>query len=367
MKIGIDISQIIYEGTGVGNYTSHLVTYLSKSNDIELVLFGSSFGAFNKLQNFVSNLTNSPNTKTKLYPLPERLLNLLWNNIHFGSLEHFIGNVDIFHTSDWLEPPSRAKKVTTIHDLTVYKNPDLSHPYIVSTQKNKLRWVRKESDAIITDSEATKTDIIEILKIPEEKITVIYPGVDERFKPQDKYFIQDVKKKYNIKNNYLLCVGTQEPRKNIDKVIESFKLLSEKDIELVIVGKYGWGEKSKVLNNVHTLGFIPNEDLPALYSGAKIFIYPSLDEGFGLPVLEAMASGCPVIASEKGSLKEIINNAAIIIDPTSTSDLVSSIEILLKDNIKRDELIDKGKKQSQKFNWNKTSSETLSLYTKLLE
>lgn len=175
MKIGIDISQLTYRNTGVANYLKHLTQELVKqapTNDY--ILFYSS------LRGCLSpeDLPTGKNVIVKKYPFPPKLLAFMWNTLHLMPIEWLIGNVDVFITSDWTEPPTKkAKKATILYDLIVYKYPEESTPKIVTTQKRKLSWVKKETDAIFCISEATKKDAMEILGIKEEKIKVIYPGV----------------------------------------------------------------------------------------------------------------------------------------------------------------------------------------------
>lgn len=176
MRVGIDISQIVYQGTGVASYTKNLVENLLKiDQENEYVLF---FSSLRKSLTQISDLKSpNHNFKLKTFKLPPRLLDLLWNRLHIMPIEWFIGPVDVFFSSDWTQPPTlKAKKVTTIHDLSIFKFPKEHHPRIVATQKRRLRWVKKESDLVMCDSEATKEDVIKILGIKEERLRVVYPG-----------------------------------------------------------------------------------------------------------------------------------------------------------------------------------------------
>lgn len=185
MKIGIDVSQLAYENTGVANYLSNLIQHLltiDKKN--QYILFFSSMRKnlkshpFGKLRTSISNLkSTSQNLKIKAFRFPPVLLDLLWNRLHIAPIEWFIGDVDIFITSDWTEPPTKkAKKATILYDLIVYKYPQETDDKIVETQKRKLKWVKKESDAVFCISETTKRDAKELLDIDERKLHVLYPG-----------------------------------------------------------------------------------------------------------------------------------------------------------------------------------------------
>ncbi len=363
MKIGIDISQSVYQGTGVAKYTRNLVKALLNLNtNHEFILFGSTLRRQQDLKSFVNQLSHKSHFKSKIYNFPLTLLDVLWNRMHAVSIESLIGNVDVFHSSDWTEPRSSAPKVTTIHDVTVYKFPEEQNPKIIATQKRKLAWVKKESAAVIADSESTKKDIIEILKMPEEKIRVIYLGVEEQFKPQPLKTINEVKSKFGIKKEYILCVGTREPRKNLDRVIKAFKELNMKNYQLVIAGNAGWGKDIIPDKNVILAGFVNDLTLAALYSGAGCFVYPSLYEGFGLPILEAMACGAPVVTSNQGSLKELAG-PAIIADPYDVESISTGIEETIKlSGTQRQKLTNTGIEHVSRFTWEKTARQTLEVY-----
>lgn len=320
MKVGIDISQIVYEGTGVATYTKNLIEWLLKVDQKNnYVFFGSSLRRRQK----------------GFWPIPPTVLDILWNRLHILPVENFIGKVDVFHSSDWTQPPTKAKKVTTIHDLVVYKYPESSHPKIVETQRRRLEWVKKECDLIIAVSESTKKDIVEILKIPEEKIKVIYEAVNPIFKPT-------IKKT----KPYILGLGQLDSRKNIERLKTAFHNLKLKGVEL------------KIPNNV------PTENLVELYSNALCFVYPSLYEGFGIPILEAFNCGCPVITSNISSLPEVGGEAAIYVDPLRVDDIKEKIDYVLKAD--REKLAKKGFEQVKKFSWEKTAQETLKIYQSLL-
>lgn len=366
MKIGIDISQIIY-GTGVSHYTQNLVSSLLKvgSKD-EFILFGSSMRLRKNLDGYCPE---AKNYKKVTYPFPPVLLEWLWNQIHLVNIEKLIGKVDLFHTSDWLEPPASCPKVTTVHDLTIYKYPQTFSPVgghdIVQNLKRKFRWVQKESSAIIAVSEATKKDIIELLGVPSDKVKVIYEAVPDWIKKSSLGEIKVVKEKYKIEGDYLLSVSTQEPRKNLEKTVQAFQLLGEKekDLSLVCVGKIGWGGSFPRGEKIIFTNYVSNSELSALYSGASVFLYPSLYEGFGLPILEAMVCGCPVVTSNLSSLPEVAGEAAILVDPLSIESILEGIKTALKSKV---ELVEKGYQQAKRFSWEKCAQQTLEVYKSLV-
>lgn len=375
MRIAIDISQIVHEGTGVATYTDQLVRNLLKiDQQNEYLLFGISFRKFNKLSDYFAELKKLNNNLFQhFFHIPSRIGEFLWNRLHLVNIDNLLDDIDIFHSSDWIQPPTAAKKITTVHDLTVYKYPQFSHPFIVDTQKRRLKWVQRECDKILADSLATKWELINNLNIEEKRVEVVYPGISEKFKPVTEDEIIRVKQKYGLYDDYILSVGISEPRKNIKAAVDAFDRFlkhplittMKKPIQLVNVGKFGWGEKMENTKYVKNLGFVEENDLPALYSGASLFVYPSLYEGFGFPILEAMACGCPVICSGEGSLKELAADAALIADPDFVEDITMKMTQLFVNHQLRAELVAKGKKNVERFNWQKTASEVLAIYNKM--
>lgn len=372
MTIGIDVSQIVYEGTGVSRYTLSLVeTLLKIDRNNEYVLFGASLGRFFKLKELTKNLRCTK----YFFPIPISFLEFVWNKWHILPIEKWIGKIDVFHCSDWTEPPGICPKVTTIHDLVVYKFPETSHPKIVSTQKRKLEWALKDKDNFIAVSQSTKRDLVEILKVKENFVSVIYEAAGENFQTFMKHsifeknkLIDALRSKYGLNKKYILTLGTREPRKNLKRLINAWSKFKIADVDLVVVGKYGWGNDVEAdVVNIKLLGYVPDEFLPQLYSGAELFVFPSLYEGFGLPVLEAMSVGCPVITSNVSSLPEVGGGAAIYIDPYNFVDIQEKIRSIINLNSKeRLNLQNKLVKQAENFTWEKTAKQTIAQYEKIV-
>ena len=363
MRIGIDVTASIYHGTGVGSYYRLLVPELMKQGkNHEFVLLGYALRRFSRL-----DLAN------KKFPFPPRFMEFIWNHLHVLPVEMLAGKVDVFHAWDYLQPPaSKARIVTTIHDLSAIKFPMYHHLSTVTAQEHRLRWVRREADLIIADSETTKKDIVELLGIEPERVRVVYLAAgaafgefkEQRAKSKEQE-VTRVREKYNIGENYLLAVGTMEPRKNLKRIVEAFLGVRSKESgvrNLIVVGRAGWGEQLKPTEGVNFLGLVSDTDLPALYAGAQALIYPSLYEGFGLPILEAMTVGCPVVTSDLGSLKEISGKAAILVDPENVESIVIGIQTALD---KRQSLINRGYQRAGDFSWEKTAKQTLDIYESL--
>jgi len=366
MKIAIDVSQICFPGTGVAKYTTNLVNELVKYDKHQFLLFGYSWGRRKLFNSFFENYSSLPNVTTKLIIWPNSLVNWWGNAWHKINLEDLIGKFDILHTSDWVEFPSRNIKVTTIHDLVVYRYPEYLDIRIIKTQKQKLSWVAKESHLIFSDSQATKKDIIKYLKISERKIKVVYLGVDEQFYKRSSEEISQIKMKYNLPDKYLLFVGTREPRKNLLRLVEAFALIKKNNLQLVIAGGIkGWGEGLKENKNIQILDYVDDMDLPALYCGSIVFVYPSLYEGFGLPILEAMRCEVPVVTSNCGSLAEI-SGSGVTIDPESSVSISKGInQALSLNDMQRKEMVEKNLTWAKKFTWEKTASEVIKGYESL--
>ncbi len=381
LRIGIDVSQVVF-GSGVSNYTQKLVEHLLKiDHKNQYILFASSLRQRKKLKEFSQSLQEYKNVEFKLFPVPPTLLEFLWNKLHIFPIEKFIGEVDIFHSSDWTQPPisgEKTKKVTTAHDLVVYLFESSVHPKIVSAQKKRLELVKKEVDLILADSQTTKDDLIKFLHIDENKIKVVYLAVSEEFKPQDDDKVNEVLQKYKIKKPYILSVATQEPRKNIQKLLDVFANISKihTEFHLVLTGNpHGWGtamprggQGFHSPENVIWTNYIPQQDLIALYAGCRVFVYPSLYEGFGLPILEAMACGSPVITSNSSSMAEIAKDAAILVDPRSESQLTRAIEMVINLNLENyQKMVRASIERSKKYSWTKTARQTLEAYEEVVK
>ena len=292
MRVAIDISQSIY-GTGVSVYTKELVKNLIKLYPkTEFVLFGGSLRRRKELLSIAKKLGGIP----KIYSFPPSLMDFIWNSLHVYPIEKLVGKVDIFHSSDWTEPPSMLPKVTTVHDLVPFKYPQTTTDNIRNAHKKKLAWVIRESKKIIAVSESTKNDLISILKVPEEKIVVIPEGVEEKMRPQPIEIQEIVKRRYKTGDEYLFALSTLEPRKNQVGLLKAFEIVKKSypNLKLVIGGMKRVDGANIESKDVIALGFVPQSDLPALYSGCLCFVHPAFYEGFGLTPLEAMACGAPV-------------------------------------------------------------------------
>lgn len=359
MRVAIDMSPIIY-GTGVSKYRENLVRNLLKiDTQNEYLLYGGSFRQIQNLRSKIEDIIhNSSNVKSITYPIPPRLADIVWNKLHTLPIEKLIGEVDLIHTSDWSEPPSSFRKITTIHDLVPIVLPRFTPKIIVDTHKERLKWVQKESSKIIVPSKATKEDLIK-LGFDENKITVIYeaPNISKASVAD----VEAVKAKYAIREGYIIMIGTN-PRKNIERSINAFHLSKHgKNLKLIIVGE-NKGLKIKDERGVRFLGYVPDSDLAPLLSGASLLLFPSLYEGFGIPILEAYTCNVPVVTSNISCMPEAAGGAAILVDPYDVNSIADGIKEALS---KPKTLITKGLKVVANYSWQKNAQETLGVYNEV--
>lgn len=378
MKIGIDITPLLFEGSGVANYTYNLVKNLliiDKKNQYRL--FFTSW-RINKKYHFLDEFRN---LGAKIYrlPFPFKFFQIIWEKFNIFPIEMFIGKVDLFYANDFLRSPSKIKTITTIHDLVWKIYPHLHKDFIYKTHENKIRKTIQYKDTVIVDSKTTKDDLIKNYpEIKKNKIYIIYPGISNQFKPKnDINKIKKVFSKYfhsqflNLNSKFLLYVGALDPRKNLLTAIEIFNdLIKDKrfsDFKFFISGKAGWqkNEIRKKINNLRLtdkikfIGFIKEEDLPYLYSKASLTIYLSSYEGFGLPPLESLACGTPVLAGNNSSMKETLDSQ-FLVDVNDKKTILEKMKFFLTDKVKIDS---SGVKK--RFDWTSKAKEFLQIIERL--
>lgn len=285
---------------------------------------------------------------------------------------------DVFFTPTHYAPRfCPVPQVVTIFDLSYIHYPELFRKQDLYQLQNWSTYSIKKAKVILTISQSSKEDIINHYKVDSKKVVVTYPGYDKGlFKPvKDERQITQVKKKFSIKGDYIFFLGTIQPRKNLIKLLEAVGQLinnsafSVKNFQLVIAGKKGWLydeffqklDDPKLKNRVIVTDYVSDQDLPALFSGAKAFVLPSLWEGFGIPVVEAMACGCPVVVSKVSSLPEVVSEAGVLVDPMLTESIKEGIEKVIGNNTFAQDLAQKGLKRAQKFSWEKCAKETLQI------
>jgi glycosyltransferase involved in cell wall biosynthesis len=305
-----------------------------------------------------------------------------WARASIEGKENILGNADVIHSTAYIVPELlKAKLVVTIHDLSFLLFPDLHTEENIKLLMKNLIYINSRPDRIICDSEQTKKDLIRFFHVSEEKIKVIYLGVDHIFSDTvSEESRGKVLAGHGLGNlNYILCVSSIEPRKNFERIIKVFSeiIKDEKyeDLFLVCAGGAAW--KNEAIHNqvkdkgledkVKFLGYVEENDLPSIYNGARFFMYPSIYEGFGLPVLEAMASKVPVLTSNVSSLPEVAGDAAMMVDPYSEKEIYdASISLLENENLRK-ELQVSGTERSNLFNWESTAFKTLETYLEIFK
>lgn len=355
MRICIDVSQVIY-GTGVGAYTKNLVSEMLKFDSTdEFILFG---GSIRRRFEFPKLFPPTTNSVLKTSILSPTLADIFWNRLHTLNIEKFVGGVDVYHSSDWAQAPSKAYKVTTIHDLAPLRYPDETPRKIREAHERRLKWVVKEVDKIIAVSSFTKQEAIDLLGLDPERVIVIPEAGDKRIKKADTSSILSVLQKFRIHGRYILAVGTN-PRKNLNRIVQAFNKISTEfsPISLVITGTKPREFQNRP--NMIFTGFINFEQMSALYCGTEALVYPSLYEGFGQPILEAMKLGVPVVTSNTSSMPEVAGDAAILVDPNEVQSIKDGIEKVLSN---RQEWIKKGIARAKEFSWEDTAKLTLRVY-----
>ncbi|MHB1393068.1 MAG: glycosyltransferase family 4 protein [Clostridia bacterium] len=364
MKVAINGLLISNENAGIGRYGYNLINSLIKADSVDYTLF---------LQRSAGIDHKDIESRGEFKRSYQRIL----DEQIFLPLSY--RNFDLVHFIDYSSPYFKMNIpfITTIHDLTYFKFPET---FSYGSQKIKVVLAPlsiKRSAIIIADSENTRNDISEMFPDVKDKVRVVYPGRPDFKEVKDKKLVEDTKRKYDIKGEYIMTVGTLEPRKNLKSLIKAYKLVHEriKDINLVIVGKKGWLykevfellEEDKFRDAVIFTGYVAQEDLPCLYSGAQCFVYPSIYEGFGLPPLEAMCCGTPVVVSNTSSLPEVVGEAGVYVKPIEIESIFDGIMKVLNDSGLRQTLISNGYKQVKKFDWDLAARQVIDIYKEILE
>ncbi len=327
---------------------------------------------------YVNDLSRA---QMRIEPIPNiRLQNLYSNSIWIqrAFILPFLAwqeDVDILHVPFVIPPLSSSRLIVTIHDLAFERYPETFDHVDCLRMKTLVPWSAKRADQIITVSEHARKDIIEIYGVSERKVKIVPNAVDSRFfKPlRDKIYLDEIQTRYQLPQFFLLFLGTIQPRKNLVRLIQAFdKLSKERNVphHLVNAGRRGWkaeevfsaAKSATSKERIHFLGPIRYEDLPALYNLAHVFVFPSLFEGFGLPPLEAMACGTPVVTSQTSSLPEVIGSAGIFVNPYDLNSIAEGIEKVILNKELREELSSRGRNRALKFNWQNSAEKMLKIY-----
>ena len=365
--ICVDCSPLLVRSAGVKTYLYYLLKSMIEGSPESI----RTFLAPRDLERL--NHDGGP----RMHPARTALL-LALNKLPEIFCDIAIGRCDVFHSSNMLRtPPGRPRLTATIHDLTAWILPEFHTPATVTVDSIFAKNILKRAAGLIAVSENTKRDAVKILGLSPERIRVIPLGIPPSYSNVSRDSVGRVVAKYNLRRPWFLFIGTIEPRKNVDTLLAAWRSLPDfvaREHELLIVGMPGWRSEATMAAlreanrgnwGIRYLGYVPEGDLPALTSGARAFVYPSLYEGFGIPVAQAMAAGCPVITSNVSSLPEVTGGAALLIDPRSVSELGTALRKLIESPELGSQLASAGVEKARKYTWTAAAEKTLEFFREI--
>jgi glycosyltransferase involved in cell wall biosynthesis len=341
MRVVVDVTPLALPRTGIGNYVLGMLRGLTEAGrEHEIVAF-SAVAPPGKRR--IEQALGGLRVQTRLVVVPPKshYWRTAWSRLGRGPVEWLTGPFEVFHFSDWMYPPQRGGlRATTIHDLVPLRHPEWVHPQTYRMHSRKYAHAAETCDLVVVNSEFTAREVAELLGVSRERICVAYPGVGPWFGPEGP--------SRDLGARYVLTVATLERRKNLETLLEAMRLVRVRhpDLRLAVVGAPGWQGPSLDDEGVLPLGYVHDEELAALYRGAEIFVYPSRFEGFGMPIVEAMACATPVVASAHSSMDEASGEAAIRADPESPVAMTEAIERALAD---RESLVARGLGHAPRF------------------
>jgi len=384
MKVVFDGTPFLLEKTGIGHYTANLVAHLLRSRpELELSLFSISLRGGHRLKRVSPPLEG---VEVKGYNLPANFLYYVWwRRTTMFPAESLLGDLDIFHATNYQAPALRqARLVSTVHDINFVRFPEMQSKGI-RRFISSLPGLLENSRMVLADSRFTADELSEVYELPPEKVRVVYPGLNPVFldEPGEEE-VETALRAYGLTPPYLAYIGNLHPRKNLATLLEAFSLLCERGLEhqLAVIGGGGLGklnntEYHKLMSRVRDLGledkvaftgYVPDERLRSLLARADMLVFPSIYEGFGLPPLEAMACGVPVITSSRASLPEVVGDAALLLeDPLEAEEIAAAVEALISDPVLRSGLVEKGQARARGFTWEKAAGEVLEVYDRVME
>ena len=367
MRIAFDGTTLKPYQTGIGYYTEHLLHHLvAESPKDEFVIVSN--------RKITTSLPLADRVRLfERYRFPVRNV---WMQL-LAPLVLETVRPDVVHFTNSISPfLMRAPTVLSLHDMTLRLLPHL-HPPRRRATRPLIKLAMRRAEAIITGCESSRNDILRLMRVPQDRVHLIRYAAAPAFRPSlDKNLLETIRRQYHLSEKLILFVGAIEPRKNLQRLIQAYAQLrkwGDLSHQLVCVGPYGWGHRAvrKLIHDlnldgaVRLTGYVPFKDLPALYNLSEIFVYPSLYEGFGLPVVEAMACGTPVITAQNSSLGEITGDCAELVNPEETESIVEALRQLVFNPERRRQLSELGLKRAQLFSWQRAARETLAVYRKV--
>jgi glycosyltransferase involved in cell wall biosynthesis len=378
MRVGIDYTAAVRQGGGIGRYTRNLIRSLvglDSENNYKLMVAGG-WGVGDGLGAWPANVD------VRSVPISDRWVHLLWQRLRLPvPVQAVTGAIDLFHSPDFVLPPTAGvPTILTVHDLSFLRVPQFFVPEFRKYLEGAVTRAVRQATHILADSESTRRDLLELMPVEAERVSVLYPAVEARFRGvEDIAELERVRRKYDLPGRFILGLSTLQPRKNFDGLVKAFRRLLDEsgdipevsDLHLVIAGGKGWmyeellklAEQPGLAELVHLVGFTADEDLPALYSLATVFAFPSWYEGFGLPVLEAMACGTPVVAADNSSLPEVVGEAGLMVGADDTPALSGALRDLLTDGDLQARLVTAGREQAKIFTWEGAGKRLLEVYS----
>jgi glycosyltransferase involved in cell wall biosynthesis len=386
-RIAIDYTTGVWPGAGVARYTRSLVTALAdldRQNDYTLFYGGRGLPRDTPEYAYIQDLERRRrNLHIRELPGSARQLNILWNRLRLPIYaDRLAGGADVLHAPDFVLPPTAtARTVVTIHDLSFLTLPEVHDPGNVAYLKSRVPGAVRRASRIIAVSETTRQDVIRHLRVRPERVITVPNGVELHFQPLPAPDLAAqapaARRRLGLPPRYILHVGTIEPRKNLVRLIGAYMGLvaagRDDGHDLVLAGRRGWmydsvfqaAEDSGLRPRIHFLDYVPEPDLPLLYNLATVFVYPSLYEGFGLPLLEALACGTPVVAARTPSLVEVAGSAAMLIDPQDETAITLALELLIESPAKRQNLHQAGLARAAHYPWSAAARLMLGVYAGL--
>jgi glycosyltransferase involved in cell wall biosynthesis len=363
MRVLIDASPLLVRSAGVKNYLYHWIAALRLIAPAGAIHTFPALGEGARL-NHQGSVAGFWRTYAGLATLA------LSNYTPLPILDSLAGAADIFHASSLVRhPPRRPLLTTTLHDLTSWIMPEL-HPAANRRADLHLAEHLRRAGRIIAVSESTRQDAIRLLRVPPEKIVTIHSGVADAFFNVDSEAIANVCARYHLERPFVLSIGTVEPRKNLSGLVSAWQALPasvQDEFELVLAGPMGWANQAtaRQVRAVRYLGYVPERDIAALTAAATVFAYPSLYEGFGFPVVQAMAAGVPVITSNVSAMPEIAGDAAVLVDPRSLAELRDALNRLLLSPDLRRRMSTQGRARAEQFRWAACASKSWQFFQEI--
>ena len=370
MRIAVDYSSAVWQGAGIGRYTRALLRELFREDEENDYLLLYPGGFPRRPAPFLGHLRELqeeyPHLRLRSLPLSDHWLAILWQRLRLPvPVETFCGRVDLFFSPDFVLPPHLAgRRVVTIHDMAFMVYPECAVPRMAWYLHGAVSRAVARADLVLAGSESCREDVLCFLHLPPEKVVVLYSGVEPYYRPldpqKDRAILEEVRSRYALPERFLLTVGTIEPRKNLPRLFEALAQLPESiRLPLLVGGKPGWlyqetfdsVERLGLQDWVRFLGFVPDEDLVGMYNLAAAVAYPSLYEGFGVPPLEGLACGAPVLTSRVSAIPEVVGEAAVLVDPTDTASIAAGLRRLLEDADLRASLRPAGLERARIFTW----------------